>query len=160
IEPLVSLERLRPAAAGRIDVDPLVVRDQHELRRFGEERSGEELLLPQHLEGWLARLRVRNLRDFRSERVDVGRIVSRAGQLAEVERALRAEAVGAGRAEVDVRQLAILAGARQERQPVEHAAIPRHRPYELLVDARQVVEPAEPPRLQRPLAEAKMAALL
>ena len=42
------------------------------------------------------------------------------------------------------------------------SARPYHgqRPHELLVDAREIVEPPAPPRLQRPLAEAEMAALL
>ena len=52
------------------------------------------------------------------------------------------------------------AGRGRNGSSVERAAVPRHRPHELLVDAREIVEPAAPPRLQRPLAEAEMAALL
>ena len=38
----------------------------------------EQLLLPQHLEGGLAGLRVRDLGELGRERVDVGRVVTRA----------------------------------------------------------------------------------
>ena len=160
IEPLVQLEGLRPAAAGRVDVDALVVRDQHELRRLVEERTGEELLLPQHPEGGLAGLRVRHLGELGRQGVDVRRVVARAGQLAEVDLPLRGEAVRARPAEVDVGEEAVFSWTRQEREQVERAAVPRQRSHELLVNPREIVEPPAPPRLQRPLAEVEMTALL
>ena len=105
---------------------------------------------------------MRDLGDLRGERVDVGLVVARAGQLAEVELALRGEAVRACRAEVDVGEQPVGGGTRQEREEVERAPVPAQRPHELLVDAREIVERPglAPPRLQRPLAEAEMPALL
>jgi hypothetical protein len=112
------------------------------------------------LEGWLAGLRVGDLGELGHERLEVGGIVASTGQLAEVELAARRECVRAGRPEVDVRKGAVLGGARQERDHVERAPVPGDGPHELLVHAREVVDPAVPPRLQRPTPEAEVAVLL
>ena len=94
--------RLAPALARRVDVDSLVARNEHELRRPVEVEAPVELLLPPDVEGGLARLRMGNLGQPFGKLVRQPAVLFRPGYLAEVDLTAVAEAIGMGCTEVDL----------------------------------------------------------
>ena len=92
----------------------LVARDQHQLGSPVEVRPVVDVALSQHLEERLAGLGVRDRLELAREPLGEGRVVARAGRLAQVDLAAGGEAVGARAAEVDVGERAVGRGPGHE----------------------------------------------
>ena len=122
-------------------------------------RPVEELLLALHVERRLARLGMRDRRERGRDLVREPRVLARAARLAEIDQPAGSVAVRRGRAEVDVREGAILFGP-GKRQPVERPGVAAARAGEPSVHLREKLEAAAAQLLQRAAAVAEVAGLL
>ena len=160
VELLVAVERRRPAAPARIDVEALVVRDDDELGRLRPCVGRCRAPPCGARERRFARGRVPDLGELLREPFGERRVAARAARLAEEHLAAGAVAVRARRAEVDLAECPLPAGLRQEREVVEAASVAATRPRQPLVDLGDIVEPRSLQALERASAVAQMPGLL